>query len=207
MEPLIFSLPKHPFDYQYLTHRLRRYRSPRVKIGLMLKKGEIVRVKKGLYFLPEPYGATLNKILLSNLIYGPSYVSYEYALSYWGVIPEKVEEVTAVTNKRKKRFQTPIGVFSYKYLNNRIFSVGKVLINDGDVSSIIASKEKSLCDKIATVKEIDTAEDAVTYLETDLRIDWDEIRDLDVSELKSIMMHYRSKSVSLFVDWYLTHFT
>jgi predicted transcriptional regulator of viral defense system len=173
----------------------------------MLKKGEIVRVKKGLYFLPEPYGATLNKILLSNLIYGPSYVSYEYALSYWGVIPEKVEEVTAVTNKRKKRFQTPIGVFSYKYLNNRIFSVGKVLINDGDVSSIIASKEKSLCDKIATVKEIDTAEDAVTYLETDLRIDWDEIRDLDVSELKSIMMHYRSKSVSLFVDWYLTHFT
>ena len=203
MEPLIFSLPKYPFDYQYLTHRLRQYRSPRVKIGLMLKKGEIVRIKKGLYVLPEEYGGKINKILLSNLIYGPSYVSYEYALSYWGLIPEKVEEVTAVTNKRKKRFETPVGVFSYRYLNSRIFSVGRVLMDDGECSYIIASKEKSICDKLSTVKEINNGEDAVTYLETDLRIDWEEIRDLDVKELKSIMTCYRSKSVSAFVNWYL----
>ncbi len=91
MRPLVFTLPKHPFDYQYLSYRLRQYRSPRAKIGLMLKKKEIVRIKKGLYILPEEYGGKLNKILLSNLIYGPSYVSYEYALSYWGLIPEKAK--------------------------------------------------------------------------------------------------------------------
>jgi hypothetical protein len=206
LKPLVFTFPKHPFDYQYLSHRLRQYRSPRTKIGLMLKKGEIVRIKKGLYILPEEYGGKLDNILLSNLIYGPSYVSFEYALSYWGLIPEKIEVVTAVTNKRKKRFQTPIGVFSYRFLNNRIFPVGRVLIKDDAGSSIIASKEKSLCDKLATVKEIKNEEDAVEYLNTDLRVDWEEIKDLDVVELKSIMAHYRSKPVSVFVGWYLTHY-
>jgi len=206
MRPLVFSFPKHPFDYQYLIHRLRQYRSPRSKIGLMLKKREIIRVKKGLYILPEEYGGEINKILLSNLIYGPSYVSYEYALSYWGLISEKVEEVTAATNKRKKQFQTPVGVFSYRYLNARVFPVGRLLVNGGEGSSIIASKEKAICDKLATIKLINTREDAVAYLEKDLRIDWEEIRNLDVTELRLIMKQYRNKSVSAFVDWYLTHF-
>jgi len=141
MESLVFTLPKHPFDYQYLSHRLRQYRSPRVKIGLMLKKKEIVRIKKGLYILPEKYGGKLDKILLSNLIYGPSYVSFEYALSYWGLIPEKVEVVTAVTNKRKKRFQTPAGAFSYRYLNTRIFPVGRVLIKTMQVHPLSLQKQ------------------------------------------------------------------
>jgi len=206
LKPIVFTLPKHPFDYQYLSHRLRQYRSPRAKIGLMLKKKEIVRIKKGLYSLPEEYGGKLDNILLSNLIYGPSYISFEYALSYWGMIPEKVEEVTAVTNKRKKRFQTPVGTFSYRFLNKRIFPVSRVLLKDGEGSSIIASKEKALCDRLAIVKEIKREEDVVKYLETDLRIDWNEIKDLDVVELKSIMAHYRSKPVSVFVGWYLTQY-
>ena len=206
MPPLVFTLPKHPFDYQYLSHRLRHYRSPRAKIGLMMKNKEIIRIKKGLYILPEKYGVTLDKILLSNLIYGPSYVSFEYALSYWGLIPEKVEEVTAVTNKRKKRFETPVGVFSYRFLNKRIFPVGRVLIKDDAGSSMIASKEKALCDRLATIKEIKTEKDAVAYLETDLRIDWEEIKDLDVVQLKSIMAHYNSKSVTVFVSWYIEHY-
>ena len=70
---------------------------------------------------------------------------------------------------------------------------------------MIASKEKALCDMLATVKEIETEKDVVEYLETDLRIDWDEIKDLDVVELRSIRDHYRSKPVSLFIDWYLSN--
>jgi len=71
---------------------------PRDKISDLLKKGTIIRVKKGLYVFGEdnrkkPY----SKEILANLIYGPSYISLDYALQYHGLIPERVEAVTSVT--------------------------------------------------------------------------------------------------------------
>ena len=89
-EEILFSLPTYPFSYVYLLDRLKSYKNPRNKIGLMIKKNHIIRVKKGLYVLPAAFGGKINKFLLANLIYGPSYVSFESALSYWGLIPEKV---------------------------------------------------------------------------------------------------------------------
>jgi len=41
----------------------------------MARNGEIIRIKKGLYALAGQYGGKIEKILLSNLIYGPSYDS------------------------------------------------------------------------------------------------------------------------------------
>lgn len=203
MDPLIFSLPHHPFDYQYLASRLERYRSPRSKIGLMLRNGEIIRVKKGLYVVPEKYGKKLNKMLLSNLIYGPSYVSLEYALAWWGLIPDRVETVTAVTNKRIKHFETPVGVFSYKYIDGAVYPIGRLIVDNDGQPFMIASREKALCDKIATVKQIASAVDVLSYLEADLRLDLDEIVDLDLQLLSKIASVNRSKSVSAFTRWYL----
>lgn len=41
-------------DYNFIKHALCKYKHPRVKINDLLKKGKIIRVKKGLYvFGPE----------------------------------------------------------------------------------------------------------------------------------------------------------
>ena len=93
------------FDYQQLTDCLTDYAKPRDKIRAMLKAGEIIRVKKGLYVFGDgrrrrPWA----REFLANLIYGPSYISLDYALSHYGFIPERVEVVTSVTAALSRRF-------------------------------------------------------------------------------------------------------
>ena len=121
---LLWKLPKYPIDYSYLVHLLKDYNSPRDKISRMIKKREIIQLKKGLYVLSPKFGDPVNLKVLANLVYGPSYISLEYALSYWGLIPEKVEEITSMTNKRNKIFETPVGTFSYKFLHTSKFYTG-----------------------------------------------------------------------------------
>ena len=66
----------------------------------MIKKKEIIPIVKGFY-------ETDSKIpghYLASIIYGPSYLSFEFALSYYGLIPEAVYHFTSATfNKRRRK--------------------------------------------------------------------------------------------------------
>jgi predicted transcriptional regulator of viral defense system len=109
----------------------------------------LIRVKKGIYLRtdsPVPY----SKELLANLMYGPSYVSLEYALQFHGLIPEAVKTVTSVTTGRRKSFTTPVGRFEYEHLAPRYFSLGIDIVNleEGGRAFFIASPEKALFDTI-----------------------------------------------------------
>lgn len=82
------QIPFEEFDYQILLNSLRGYAHPRKKITALLRKGEIIRVKKGLYiFGAQHRRSPYCRELLANLIYGPSCISLEYALHYYGLIP------------------------------------------------------------------------------------------------------------------------
>ena len=209
---LLKYLPSHPFDYSYLMWALRSYRSPRDKVGRMLKEGIVIHIKKGLYVLSPEYGGQIDKKVIANLIYGPSYVSLEFAMQYWGLIPERVEVVTSVTNKRNKFFSTPLGAFSYKHMNKKCFHPGLVLercviLKPTEAGSIetgffIATKEKAICDKLALIREIKNEGDVASYLESDLRIDMDSLDGLNMDILGRIEKIYRKKSVTGFVRWY-----
>lgn len=200
MRYLLWRLPKHPFDYSYLMDLLKDYNSPRDKISRMIKKEEIIQVKKGLYVLSPEFGNQIDLKVLANLIYGPSYISLEYALSYWGLIPEKVEEITNMTNKRNKVFETPVGTFSYKYLHTSIFSKGIERISGETGAFLIASKEKAICDRLALVKDLKTSE-IPEFFEYDLRIDIHELSGLDVDLVQEIERAYKKKSVTAFFKW------
>ena len=99
------------FDYQVLLDALAGYRKPRDRITKLLAGGMIVRIKKGLYCFGEAFRREpISREYLANLIYGPSYVSLEYAMGYHGLIPERVESVTSVTTRRSRAFTTPWGI-------------------------------------------------------------------------------------------------
>ncbi|MEA3441146.1 MAG: hypothetical protein U9R58_12785 [Chloroflexota bacterium] len=99
------------FDYQVLLYTLSGYRKPRDKITRLLAAGAIVRIKKGLYCFGDPFRKKpISREHLANLIYGPSYISIDYALSYYGLIPERVETITSVTTHRSRDFDTPFAV-------------------------------------------------------------------------------------------------
>ena len=112
------DITREIFDYQVLTDALSDYSKPRDKITKLLAGGAIVRIKKGLYCFGEGLRrGPVSREQVANLIYGPSYVSLDYALSYHGLIPERVEVVTSVTTRRSRKFETPLGSFSYRMLN------------------------------------------------------------------------------------------
>ena len=88
-------IPVDVFDYTTLVSALSDFRKPRDKITKLLERGTLIRVKKGLYCFNEVLRKRLlSREYLANLIYGPSYVSLEYALAFHGLIPERVETVT-----------------------------------------------------------------------------------------------------------------
>lgn len=205
MNNLIFQLPKHPFDYLLLSDLLKSYSYPRNKINSLIKKGVIIRIKKGLYVLSPEFGGNIDYCILANLIYGPSYISLDFALSFWNLIPERVETVTCITNRRNKSFTTPVGKFTYKYINDTIFYKGIIVQENSNGSYMIASKEKALCDKIALLKKIKVG-DMYIYLKDDLRIDFDELNGLDLNLLSDIITIYSSGPVEIFVNWYIENF-
>jgi len=75
------KIPHEEFDYQTLLECLKKYSRPRDKITDLLKTGDIIRIKKGLYLFGDEYRLRpYSREILSNLIYGPSYISLDYAL-------------------------------------------------------------------------------------------------------------------------------
>ncbi|MCP5051892.1 MAG: hypothetical protein GY940_32290 [bacterium] len=143
---------------------------------------------------------SINLKTLANMVYGPSYISLEYALSYWGLIPERVFEITCMTNKRNKMFKTPVGVFSYKYLENSKFVPGIRWIYDETGSYLIASMEKAICDRIAIIKGL-AVDEMREFPEDDLRLDMDELTGLDMELVETIASAYKKESVTSFYKW------
>lgn len=187
-------------DYVLLKNVLCEYAHPRTKIQQLLAKGALIRVKKGLYVLGKDYTNSLFSLtILANLIYGPSAISLEYALSYYGLIPERVYAMTSITPQRDKTFDTPVGRFTYRYLTMKKYTIGltRLRLNDSRYI-IIASPEKALLDKIYFSKPIviQNNQDAENFLFEDLRIDENALETFDINLLTEIAMIYKNASVT-----------
>lgn len=199
--PLRKRIASEEFDYQTLLDALEGYLHPRDKITGLLRKGVIVRVKKGLYVFGDDYRRRpCSRELLANLIYGPSYISLEYALHYHGLIPERVEALTSVTCGRSRTFATPVGLFIYRMIPMDVFRTGMDRVEQEDGRSfLIAVPEKALADKIMLDRgtRIATQGELYDYLMYDLRVDPATLRQLDPDRLAEIAGHCRSRKVRL----------
>lgn len=106
------------------------------------KQGRIQSVKRGLYKLPDEQ---VSDLFLANKLYEPSYVSLELALSYHRVIPETVYEITSVTQKTTRRFETLGKVYSYRRVKKAAFA-GYTTGKQQGSSFLIADPEKAFVD-------------------------------------------------------------
>lgn len=193
------------FDYQQLMSSLSAYAKPRDKVRALLRAGDIIRVKKGLYVFGEAYRRTpWPREVLANLIYGPSYVSLDYALAFYGFIPERVAVVTSVTLLRSRRFETPLGLFTYRHLSEPKYAIG---IDQRQVDTgehfLIAAPEKALADKVWTDRRFTPRKpsDFRAYLQEDLRVGPDVLSELDLSLVESIARQHRTRKIRLLRDY------
>lgn len=191
------------FDYQRLKSALQDDSHERRTIGQLVKRKELTRVKKGLYIWGEKLNVIYSREILANLIYGPSYVSLEYALSFHGLIPERVEVITSVTTKRKKEFETPVGLFSYEHLYIDAFPWGQSLIKFHDgYTAMMATPEKALLDTVSLrIKSTLEISDVENLLFADLRIDESNFNRLNRSKLLELATYYKSSNVKIFTHY------
>jgi len=180
---------EEPLTRQLMLDMLRDYRRPNDKINELVKNGALTAIKNGLY-IPGPSINTARPepFLLANHLWGPSYVSMEAALSFWGLIPERVYEVSSVTIKTAKTYKTPIGRFSYFHTPLPYYSFGiKSVPLTARQVALIASPEKALCDKIVMAAGIllRSSKQVREFLIDDLRIDENMLQKLNWKEIGS----------------------
>ena len=176
-------------DYGFVMDCLQDYRAPRVKLKHLLDIGALIRVKKGLYVFGKLFARGPHCLeVLANLVYGPSYVSLEWACQYYRLIPERVEVVTSVTMGRRRQFKTPLKLFTYDHLHPNAYAVGISQISfEENCRALIATKEKALADLL--VLRRGRCRSLLQMKETlyeDLRIESEDLVDCDLERLERI---------------------
>lgn len=178
-----------PITHSVVMEMLSEYNRPNDKISELLRSGQLTALRRGLYVAgPESDLPIPDALLLANHLRGPSYVSLESALSYWGMIPERVFEVSSVTIKTAKNYDTPLGRFSYRHLATPYYSFGVQRVELAPQQmAMIASPEKAICDKIVLtsgvlLRSINQTRD---FLTEDLRIDIEQLQSLSISTIES----------------------
>ncbi len=176
------------------------YKQINDKIVWLKKQGILTPLKSGLYI----YNSTskeqsISKEIIANTLLGPSYISFDYALWYYSLIPESVYEVTSATTKRSKIFSTSFGTFSYRQIKKKLFSLGLNIKSIKSGNFIIASKEKALCDKVYYAKDISirSKKAMADFLEDDLRIDMGELLECDMKVFQAYFHITKSKKIGL----------
>ena len=182
-------------DYCLLKHLVSDRKFVRNAISVLVRNSTLIHVKKGLYVNTAASLPSLG--VLANMIYGPSYVSQEYALYHYGLIAEQPKMLTSMTLKMRKSFKTTYGIFSYEQITKKRFFIGTTIVTIGEGRGfIIATPEKALCDKFSRVSSISTPQEALDYCTEDLRIEAHELRKrMSLPLLKKIAQAFQDKSV------------
>lgn len=87
-----------------------------------VRAGKVISLRRGLYTLADAYRrASLSPLTLANALYRPSYLSGVWAMSFYGLIPEKAAVLTSVTPRVTRSFRNPFGTFCYSSLKQAFF--------------------------------------------------------------------------------------
>ena len=184
------------YDFQSLRIKYKKYSNIYQKINNECKKGILVKIKRGLY-TDDLYN---DKEVIANICYNPSYISFEYALSYYGVIPEFVSTFTSATfgKKNNKIYHMKDFTFDYRSVPDEVFPMGILILkNSKDISYKIASKEKALCDLLYSKYPVRSIKDLKILLFEDMRIDENEFLKMNVEFIKEIAPLYHSNSLNV----------
>jgi len=108
----------------------------KLQLHQWVKSGDLISIKKGLYAYSD---VQINKVEIAKYLYFPSYISLEYALSIYGIIPDVPFSMTMITTKTSRTFDTVFGQFIYHKIKADAFF-------GFDTVTLIAEREKALVD-------------------------------------------------------------
>lgn len=182
---------------QMLIEKYKDYVDPKGKIGRDVKNKKIFKVTKGLYETNK----NISGSYLASYIYGPSYLSFDYALAYYGLIPEAVYSFTSATfNKQKKKsYSNVFGNFYYQDIPIKVYPYGVIAKIENGYLYQIATAEKALCDKLYSISPVGSIKALKALLFEDLRIDKDGFENLNRNDLLELATLYNSTNLNLLI--------
>jgi len=175
------------------------YSNKNTKLSRDVRDGKLFKIINGLYETnPNTPG-----YLLAGSIYGPSYISFEYALSFYGMIPERVTTITCATfdKKKKKQYGTDFGTFTYRDVPVLVYPEEILLKEENNYSYQIATPEKAICDKLYTLAPLNNYSNLENMLFNDLRINVEEFNKLNVDKIERLSNLYHSTNVDLLAKY------
>ncbi len=180
-----------------LKKKFADYINPLDKIKRDVDKGILFRLTRGVY----ETDSKVDPCLLASSILSPSYLSFEWALSFYGLIPEKVFSITSATlNKKKtKVFVNIFARYEYKDVSKDVFSEGLTYLESGEYSVKIATKEKAICDSLSKWRVVKNINDLKELLFVDKRIDENEFASCDFKLMSRLARLYKKTNLDMLI--------
>lgn len=153
-----------------------------------IKKGLLIRLRQGLYTFSE-YRVYSDYILyFANKIYNPSYISLHTALSFYGIIPEAVLQITSVTSLKTASFNNEFGDYKYKSVKDELIFGYDLKIFFGERVLKIAKAEKAILDLLYLYPFYNTEKELL-----ELRLDEDFLHyDFDIKLFHEYSVRFRN---------------
>ena len=180
-----------------LRNRYSDYSNPLDKIKRDTDSGILFRLTRGLY----ETDSGVEPCFLASSILSPSYLSFDWALSYYGLIPEKVFSITSASlNIRKnKTFINKFGRFEYSDVPSLAFSEGLTYLEKGDYAAKIATKEKAICDSLSKWRVVNSVKSLKELLFVDKRIDEKEFSTCDFVLMMRLAALYKKTNLDMLI--------
>lgn len=169
------------------------------KIAREERDGNLIKLKRGLYATKD----VKNPLVVANYIFAPSYISFETALAYYNMIPERVYLIKSATYKKNKTkvYENKLGRFMYEDVSKQVFAYGVDIIEIEGFSVQIASREKALLDMIASVPPRSNIKEVEELLFDDLRISEDVYSQLDMNKMYELAKLYKSTTIKNYMAY------
>jgi len=120
--------------------------SMEVQLSRWKTAGKIIKLKRGVYLLADSYRKQpVFEFYIAGVLKQPSYVSLEKAFEFYNLIPEPVNTFTCVTPQRPALFETPVGRFEYRHIQEPLFWGYQSVTLHGQ-TAFMARPEKALLD-------------------------------------------------------------
>lgn len=180
-----------------LRNKYSDYSNPLDKIKRDTDSGILFRLTRGIY----ETDSGVEPCFLASSILSPSYLSFDWALSYYGLIPEKVFSITSASlNIRKnKTFINKFGRFEYSDISTLAFSEGLTYLEKGDYVAKIATKEKAICDSLSKWRVINSVKSLKELLFVDKRIDEKEFSTCDFVLMMRLAALYKKTNLDMLI--------
>ena len=181
-----------------LLQKYALYANPAAKIARLVRNGVFIPVMKGLYETDR----SVPGYYLAGIIYGPSYLSFEFALAWHDLIPEAVYVFTCATcgKKKKKQYETPFGVFTYRDVPVAAFPYGTRLHEEHGYGFVIASPEKAVCDLLYTRSPCANRRELRCLLFDDMRIGETAFWNMSLEKMVELAGLYRTVNHRLLIS-------